>query len=170
MRSDSMAISVTSRSTAPAAPTTPAPERPKAVTRPTATADQGPATSDDQARIALPVPADPVAALAQLHSLKAKAEDPANPDPALAAALERAIRQAEEDLRRAEEEARRAEERRRDQADERRQAGRGASSPALPAEAFRSLDPAERVRRAAVESAYLAGVARPGSMGLDLQA
>ena len=108
----------------------------------------------------------PQVTIAHLQSLKAKALDPAHPDPALAAAITRALQAEETKLREQEAEARRqleAQERR--AADARKEQG---SQPLeLPSEAFRPLTPAQRLTRASVEGAYLAGDLAPG--GLNFQ-
>jgi hypothetical protein len=116
--------------------------------------------------VSLSIPTDPRQALDHLESLRREALDPAHPDPQTAAALARAIAHAQEEIRREEAEARRREA----QQEEARQARRGDSLPTLPSEALRPLTSAERLHRAAVEGAYLAGDLKPGGLGISIEA
>ncbi len=137
--------------------------------RPASPAAEDIAASTRVDEVNLSIPTDPRQALDHLESLRREALDPAHPDPQTAAALARAIAHAQEEIRREEAEARRREA----QQEEARQARRGGAPdalPAMPAEALRPLTGAERLRRAAVEGAYLAGDLKPGGLGISVEA
>ena len=107
----------------------------------------------------------PQAVISQLETLRQHALDPQRPDPALAAAIARALQAAEAALRQEKIEEQRRQEAKRQLAED---APRESSPPlALPVEALRPLGTADRLRRAAVEGAYLAGDLAPGGLRLS---
>lgn len=107
----------------------------------------------------------PQAVISQLETLRQQALDPQRPDPALAAAIARALQAAEEALRQEKLEEQRRQEAKRNLTEDTPQ--ESAPPLALPSEALRPLGAADRLRRAAVEGAYLAGDLAPGGLGIS---